>query len=39
VIIAPSILACDLSRLAEEIRAVERGGASMIHIDDDAACP
>jgi ribulose-phosphate 3-epimerase len=33
VIIAPSILACDLSRLAEEIRAVERGGASMIHID------
>jgi ribulose-phosphate 3-epimerase len=33
VIIAPSILACDLSRLAEEIRAVERGGASMIHVD------
>lgn len=32
-IIAPSILACDLSRLAEEIRAVERGGAAMIHID------
>jgi len=33
VILAPSILACDLSRLAEEIRAVERGGAGMIHVD------
>jgi ribulose-phosphate 3-epimerase len=33
VIVAPSILACDLSRLAEEIRAVERGGAGMIHVD------
>jgi ribulose-phosphate 3-epimerase len=33
VIVAPSILACDLGRLAEEIRAVERGGASMIHVD------
>jgi ribulose-phosphate 3-epimerase len=33
VIIAPSILACDLGRLAEEIRAVERGGAAMIHVD------
>jgi ribulose-phosphate 3-epimerase len=33
VIVAPSILACDLSRLAEEIRAVERGGAAMIHVD------
>ena len=32
-IVAPSILACDLGRLAEEIRAVERGGASMIHVD------
>ena len=32
-IVAPSILACDLSRLAEEIRAVERGGAAMIHVD------
>lgn len=32
-IVAPSILACDLSRLAEEIRAVERGGAGMIHVD------
>jgi len=33
VIVAPSILACDLTRLAEEIRAVERGGAGMIHVD------
>ena len=32
-IVAPSILACDLRRLAEEIRAVERGGAGMIHVD------
>jgi len=33
VILAPSILACDLGRLAEEIRATERGGATMIHVD------
>jgi ribulose-phosphate 3-epimerase len=33
VIVAPSILAADLGRLAEEIRAVERGGAGMIHVD------
>jgi len=33
VILAPSILAADLGRLAEEIRAVERGGAGMIHVD------
>jgi len=33
VIVAPSILACDLGRLAEEIHAVERGGAGMIHVD------
>lgn len=32
-ILAPSILAADLGRLAEEIRAVERGGAAMIHVD------
>ena len=32
-IVAPSILACDLGRLAEEIHAVERGGAGMIHVD------
>jgi ribulose-phosphate 3-epimerase len=33
VILAPSILAADLSRLGEELRAIERGGASMIHVD------
>jgi ribulose-phosphate 3-epimerase len=31
--IAPSILSCDFSRLAEEIRAVEAGGADWIHVD------
>jgi ribulose-phosphate 3-epimerase len=31
--IAPSILSCDFSRLAEEIRAVEVGGADWIHVD------
>jgi len=32
-ILAPSILAADLGRLAEEIAAVERGGAGAIHVD------
>jgi ribulose-phosphate 3-epimerase len=31
--IAPSILAADFSRLGEEIRAVQKGGAGMIHVD------
>jgi ribulose-phosphate 3-epimerase len=31
--IAPSILAADFARLAEEIQDVERGGADWIHID------
>jgi ribulose-phosphate 3-epimerase len=31
--IAPSILAADFARLAEEIRAVEQGGASLLHVD------
>jgi ribulose-phosphate 3-epimerase len=31
--IAPSILAADFTRLGEEIAAVERGGASVIHVD------
>ncbi len=31
--IAPSILSCDFSRLAEEIHAVEAGGADWIHVD------
>jgi ribulose-phosphate 3-epimerase len=33
VILAPSILAADLGRLAEEIAAVERGGAGVVHVD------
>jgi ribulose-phosphate 3-epimerase len=33
VILAPSILAADLGRLAEEVAAVERGGAGVIHVD------
>jgi ribulose-phosphate 3-epimerase len=31
--IAPSILSADFSRLGEEISAVERGGASILHVD------
>src|SRR5450432_45987 len=31
--IAPSILSADFSRLAEEIRAVESGGAALLHVD------
>ena len=31
--IAPSILSADFSRLAEEIQAVEQGGAGVIHVD------
>ena len=31
--IAPSILAADFSRLGEEVRAVDAGGADFIHID------
>jgi ribulose-phosphate 3-epimerase len=32
-LIVPSILAADFARLADEIERVERGGATMIHID------
>ena len=32
-IIAPSILACDFSRLAEEVKAVEQAGADWLHLD------
>jgi len=32
-LIAPSMLACDFSRLAEEIRAVEQAGADWLHLD------
>jgi ribulose-phosphate 3-epimerase len=31
--IAPSILSADFSRLADELRAVEGGGADLIHVD------
>jgi ribulose-phosphate 3-epimerase len=31
--IAPSLLSADFSRLAEEIRAVEEAGVSLLHID------
>ena len=33
VIVAPSILSADFSRLGEEIKAVEKAGAEWIHID------
>ncbi len=32
-ILAPSILAADLARLGEEVGAVERGGAGVVHVD------
>lgn len=31
--IAPSILSCDFSRVAEEIASVEKGGADWVHLD------
>jgi len=31
--IAPSLLACDFARLAEEVAAVEAGGADWLHLD------
>lgn len=31
--IAPSLLACDLARLQDEIEAVEKGGADVLHLD------
>ena len=33
VIIAPSILAADFSRLGDEVKAVEQAGADWIHVD------
>ncbi len=33
VLISPSILSADLSRLAEEVRAVQEAGADMLHLD------
>jgi ribulose-phosphate 3-epimerase len=32
-VIAPSILSADFSRLGDEVRAAERGGAGVIHVD------
>ena len=32
-VLAPSILSADFARLGEEVRAVEAGGAGMIHVD------
>ena len=32
-VIAPSILASDFSKLGEEVRAVDQGGAEWIHLD------
>ena len=31
--IAPSILSADFSRLGEQIKTVERAGASLLHVD------
>jgi ribulose-phosphate 3-epimerase len=33
VLIAPSLLSADFARLREEIEAIERGGADLIHVD------
>lgn len=32
-IVAPSVLACDFGRVAEEVRAVEQAGADWMHLD------
>ena len=32
-ILAPSILSADFGRLAEEVAAIERGGAGLVHVD------
>ena len=31
--ISPSVLACDLSRLADEVKSIEKAGADMVHLD------
>ena len=33
ILVAPSILACDFTRLSEEAKAVERAGADWLHLD------
>jgi ribulose-phosphate 3-epimerase len=32
-LIAPSLLSCDFSRIAEEVRGIETDGADMLHVD------
>ena len=32
-LIAPSLLSCDFSRIAEEVRGIERDGADLLHVD------
>ena len=32
-LVAPSLLACDFTKLGEEIRRVEQGGAKLLHLD------
>nr|WP_245528318.1 ribulose-phosphate 3-epimerase [Deinococcus maricopensis] len=31
--LAPSILSCDFSRLGDELRAIQQGGADLVHVD------
>ena len=33
ILIAPSLLAADFTRLGEEVKAVDRAGADLIHLD------
>lgn len=33
VLVAPSILACDISRLIDEVHTLEAGGADLLHVD------
>jgi ribulose-phosphate 3-epimerase len=32
-IISPSILAADFSKLGDEVRAIDKGGAEWVHVD------
>ena len=31
--VSPSVLACDLSRLLEEVKSIDEAGADMVHLD------
>ena len=31
--VSPSVLACDLSKLCEEVKSIEEAGADMVHLD------